>query len=325
MNFNLQVRRSFPYLTTERFPHNWAIADMVKGYIAGTRKEHHRQAQEDQEGRDNSVTIKNTTHSTDASESEHSLHTKSSSGSGSKSNKRPRDHDIDETSDLEDDQLSQTSSKKAQSSSSCPKSNKRWAINSDIYAASELEDAPSQVNRQKIAHPSSGPKLKKHHSGDSNSNIYTMSEPEDVPRTKKRIQSSWPSMKVARSKNLQDVLTWWSTHHMRKESVLTPGEYEPLCNSHGNDDDDEHDDDDPENGNDYDQRHKNEFDGSDHNNFDDRNEDDDLNFECTPPMKMPSQRSCPSSQMKHIDDEDDWVGQGDCKQWGGDDSILDSA
>ena len=188
----------------ERFPHNWAIADMVKGYIAGTRKEHHRQAGEDREGCENSVTIKKTTRSIDAGESEHSLHTKSSSGSGSKSNKCPRDHDVDETSDLEDDQPSQTSSKK--SSSSCPKSNKRQAIDSDIYAASEPEDVPSQVNRQKITHPSSGPKLKKHHSGDSNSDIYA-SEPEDTPSTKKRIQSSQPTTKMARSENLQDVPT----------------------------------------------------------------------------------------------------------------------
>ena len=45
----LQVWRSNPYLATERFPHNWAIADMVKGYIAGTRKEHLRQAREEEE------------------------------------------------------------------------------------------------------------------------------------------------------------------------------------------------------------------------------------------------------------------------------------
>lgn len=45
-----QVHKSFAYLTPERFPHNWAIADMVKGYLAGTRKEHHRQAREDEAG-----------------------------------------------------------------------------------------------------------------------------------------------------------------------------------------------------------------------------------------------------------------------------------
>lgn len=47
----LQVRKSFPYLSTERFPHNWAIADMVKGYIAGTRKERRRQAREEEQDR----------------------------------------------------------------------------------------------------------------------------------------------------------------------------------------------------------------------------------------------------------------------------------
>ena len=65
--FNLQVWRSFPYLTTGQFPHNWAIADMLKGYIAGTKKEYHHQAQEDQEGHDNSVTVKETAHLSDTS------------------------------------------------------------------------------------------------------------------------------------------------------------------------------------------------------------------------------------------------------------------
>ena len=46
VNDLLQVRKSFPYLTTAHFPHNWAIADMVKGYLAGTRWEHHRQSRE---------------------------------------------------------------------------------------------------------------------------------------------------------------------------------------------------------------------------------------------------------------------------------------
>lgn len=304
-NFNLQVRRSFPYLTTERFPHNWAIADMVKGYVAGTRKEHHRQAREDREGRDNSVTIKKTTRSNDASESELSPRIKSSSGSGSKSSKRRRDHDDDETSDLEDDQPSQTS-KKTGSSASRPKPKKRRSIDSDIHAASEpeFEDVPSQANRQKIARPSSGPKLKKRHSGDSNSDIYATSEPEDAPSTKKRIQRSRPSTKLASSK---DAPTQRSTRHVRKdsESVLTPGEYEPLCDSHGNDDDDDHDDDDHENDDDYDHGHENKFDGSNQNNFDNMDENDDLDFECAPPMKMASQSSRPSSQTKHIDDEDD--------------------
>ena len=47
---NPQVWKSFPYLTTDHFPHNWAIADMVKGYLVGTRKEHHHQAREDEAG-----------------------------------------------------------------------------------------------------------------------------------------------------------------------------------------------------------------------------------------------------------------------------------
>jgi hypothetical protein len=52
----------YPYLTTARFPHNWAIADMVKGYIAGTRKEYNRQARED-EGERSTAGEKKTTHS----------------------------------------------------------------------------------------------------------------------------------------------------------------------------------------------------------------------------------------------------------------------
>ena len=131
------MHKSFPYLTMERFPHNWAIADMVKSYVAGTRKEHHCQAHEDQEGHNNSVTVKTTTCLSDASETEDSPCIESSSGSGHKSSKHPRDHNVDEMSDPEDDQPSQTSSKKTVSSSSRPKPNKRRAIDCDIYVASE--------------------------------------------------------------------------------------------------------------------------------------------------------------------------------------------
>jgi len=56
LNSNPQVQKSYPYLTTDRFPHNWAIADMVKGYIAGTRKEHHRQAREDKQEQNEATT-----------------------------------------------------------------------------------------------------------------------------------------------------------------------------------------------------------------------------------------------------------------------------
>ena len=86
-NFIPQVRKSFPYLTTERFPHNWAIADMVKGYIAGTRKERHRQAREE-EGH-GEVTTKKTTCSNDASDTEDNSPIESNSRSAPKSTKRP--------------------------------------------------------------------------------------------------------------------------------------------------------------------------------------------------------------------------------------------
>lgn len=49
LNHDRKVRKSYPYLTTARFPHNWAVADMVKGYLAGTRKEHNRQSREEVE------------------------------------------------------------------------------------------------------------------------------------------------------------------------------------------------------------------------------------------------------------------------------------
>ena len=229
--------------------------------------------------------------------------------------------------------------------SSRPKPNKCQAIDCDTYVASEPEDAPSQANRQKITYPSSGPKPKKHHGDDSHSDIYGSSEPEDAPSTKKSVQISRSSMKLARSKK-QDMPTRRSTRHVRKEPLRvlsTPGEYNLLCDSHGNDNDDDHKDDDHGNNddddhkdndhgndNDSDHGHDNKFDDSNKNNFDDRNEDDDLDFEHTPLMKMPSQgraltlkipsqRSCLSSQMKHIDNEDDWVGQGGL--WVGDDSI----
>lgn len=48
LNHDRKVRKSYPYLTTARFPHNWAVADMVKGYLAGTRKEHNRQSREEE-------------------------------------------------------------------------------------------------------------------------------------------------------------------------------------------------------------------------------------------------------------------------------------
>ena len=158
-----EVRKSFPYLTMERFPHNWAIADMVKGYIAGMRKEHHCQAHEE-EGH-GEVTTKKTTHSNDASDTEDNSPIKNNSCSTPKSTKCPRDHGIDDTSELEDDSLSQTSSKKTTCSSSRPKSNKCQVIDSDFYAGSKPEDAdnaPSQTSIKKITFSSSCPKPNKH-------------------------------------------------------------------------------------------------------------------------------------------------------------------
>lgn len=68
-NFFPKVRKAFPYLTPERFPQNWAVAEMVKGYIAGTRKERHRQVREDEEARD-TMSANKTGYSSDASEPE---------------------------------------------------------------------------------------------------------------------------------------------------------------------------------------------------------------------------------------------------------------
>ena len=76
-NFFPKARKAFPYLTPERFPHNWAVAEMVKGYIAGTRKERHRQAREDEEARDTASANK-TGHLSGTSEPE------ASSGSSSR-------------------------------------------------------------------------------------------------------------------------------------------------------------------------------------------------------------------------------------------------
>ena len=162
-NFIPQVCKSFPYLTMELFPHNWAIADMVKGYIVGMRKEHHHQAHE--EKGHGEVTTKKITCSIDASNTEDDSPIKNNSRSTPKSTKCLRGHNIDDASELEDDSLSQTSSKKTTCSSSCPKSNKRRVINSDFYAGSELEDAdnaPSQTSIKKIAFSSSHPKPNKH-------------------------------------------------------------------------------------------------------------------------------------------------------------------
>ena len=83
-----------------------------------------------------------------------------------------------------------------------------------------------------------------------------------------------------------------------------------------NDDDDDSDgraDNDFDAGNDFDHGNDEEFDGGNEDNFNNGNEDKD---ECTPSTntslqtcaltpKIPSQKSCPSSQTKHINDEDD--------------------
>lgn len=37
-HFEFQVRKEFPYLTRERFPADWAIAEMVKLYLRGQRR-----------------------------------------------------------------------------------------------------------------------------------------------------------------------------------------------------------------------------------------------------------------------------------------------
>ena len=102
-NFIPQVCKSFPYLTTERFPHNWAIADMVKGYIAGMRKEHHCQAHEE-EGH-GEVTTKKITCSIDASDTEDDSPIENNSRSTPKSTKCLQGHNIDDASELEDDYL----------------------------------------------------------------------------------------------------------------------------------------------------------------------------------------------------------------------------
>ena len=82
-------------------------------------------------------------------------------------------------------------------------------------------------------------------------------------------------------------------------------------------------------GNDFDHGNNEEFNGRNEDNFDNGNEDED---KCTPStntpsqtcaltLKIPSQKSHPSSQTKHINDEDDWMGQGIVR----DDSVFASA
>ena len=93
----LQVRRTFPYLTTERFPHNWAISDMVKGYIAGTRKERHRQAREEEEERKQDITNIKPKKSARASDSDDMMASCSNSGlKSTKSRKRADSDSINE-------------------------------------------------------------------------------------------------------------------------------------------------------------------------------------------------------------------------------------
>jgi hypothetical protein len=115
MRCNIQVRKSYPYLTTDRFPHNWAIADMVKGYIAGTRKDHHRQAREEEgerKGKSAPGRLKkgpkdsNTDDSGDNEDDEDEVPPPSSSTKARKSKKSagPKDSNTDDTGDNEDDE-----------------------------------------------------------------------------------------------------------------------------------------------------------------------------------------------------------------------------
>ncbi|KAF9470230.1 hypothetical protein BDN70DRAFT_889204 [Pholiota conissans] len=46
------AQKAFPYLTNERFPHYWATAEMVKGYVAGVRKAFKKQMREELEKAD---------------------------------------------------------------------------------------------------------------------------------------------------------------------------------------------------------------------------------------------------------------------------------
>ena len=109
------MRKSYPYLSTARFPHNWAIADMVKGYIAGTQKEHKRQTREDEGERSRArekKPISNTSDideprddddvDVDADDQPLTIKKKAAHSSGSKWKKKTRDSDGDEQSDHED-------------------------------------------------------------------------------------------------------------------------------------------------------------------------------------------------------------------------------
>lgn len=39
------MRHDFPYLTTKRFPANWALGDMIKAYARGLRKVNKRKGE----------------------------------------------------------------------------------------------------------------------------------------------------------------------------------------------------------------------------------------------------------------------------------------
>ena len=106
----LQVRKSHPYLSTERFPHNWAVADMVKGYLAGTRKEHYRQAREGEHGTKQDITRRKRQKRTTDSDTDEMPQSSAGTNSG-KSKRRVRDDNEDQT----DEELEPTSSRTSKS------------------------------------------------------------------------------------------------------------------------------------------------------------------------------------------------------------------
>ena len=147
MNYsNPQVRKSFPYLTTDRFPHNWAIADMVKGYLAGTRKQHHRQAREDESGRNgatNNPSSKKPSRYSDTDDMRSSSSTKSGKA------KTSTESDVE---DPTDDDLPSTKPSTQTTTRSNSGSNSGKSSTQKRTAATDADIEAAASKRQKLTH-----------------------------------------------------------------------------------------------------------------------------------------------------------------------------
>ncbi|KIM38668.1 hypothetical protein M413DRAFT_29912 [Hebeloma cylindrosporum] len=205
------VRNTFPYLTTDRFPHNWAVAEMVKGYIAGTRKARKFQTHEDEESRGFRSKSKRRRECEMSELDDDPPSTKP---------KRPQTSDSNFYASEPEEVASVTSGKNVAHSGNKPK--RPHTSDSDFYA-SEPEEVASITSGKNVAH--SGNKPKRPRTNDSD---FYVSRPKEVASVTsgKNVTHSGNKPKGALSQ----------TSMMKTTSKRNTRD---MSNDHGNEDDDE--------------------------------------------------------------------------------------